>query len=268
LLRDTLGRAQGHSDPSDPLASVQTLLVIQQKWSLVPNANQFLVEHWEEKNGMRLYFYPFEGRVVHEILASLVAWRIAQVYEATFSIAMNDYGFELACDQKMDVEELLSLDLFSTEFLRRDLEASMNKTDMARRRFRDVATISGLVFTGMPGQRIKDRHLQGSSNLLYDVFRQYEPDNLLFLQAHDEVFNFEVEESRIVSTLERIQQQEFVLRHFARPTPFAFNIYTAFLREKLAGESLENQIQRLLGGLEKALEDERENQLEDFASKH
>lgn len=252
LLRRQLGRQGRHDDPADPLHAVQNLLDIQARWSLVPDASTFLVEHLADREGMHLFFYPFEGRAVHEILSSLVAWRIAQVYEATFSIAMNDYGFELACDQKLDPEDLLAIDLFSTDYLRQDLEQSINKTDMARRRFRDVATISGLLFTGMPGQRVKDKHLQSGSNLLYDVFRQYEPDNLLLGQAMDEVFNFEVEESRLVTTLERIQRQKLVLKKLQRPTPFAFPILTDALREKLSGETLDNRIRRMLESLEKA----------------
>lgn len=256
LLRLAMGRAEHHTDPADPLTSVRNLLEIQHRWSLVPGPGDFLVEHLADRDGMHLFFYPFEGRLVHEILASLVAWRITQVYEATFSIAMNDYGFELSCDQKLDAEELLSLDLFSENNLRTDLEHSINKTDMARSRFRDIATISGLIFTGMPGQRIKDRHLQGSSNLLYDVFRKYEPENLLLQQALDEVFHFEVAESRLTGTLKRINAQTLILRHVKRPTPFAFPILTDMLREKLTGETLEKRIARMLEQLEQAAADE------------
>ena len=257
LLRQAIGKAQHHTDPADPLSSVRNLLEIQARWSAVPDQDQFLVEHLADREGMHLYFYPFEGRLVHEILASLVAWRIAQVYEATFSLAYNDYGFELVCDQKLDPADLLALDLFSEDRLRADLEQSINQTDMARRRFRDVATISGLLFTGYPGQRIKDRHLQGSTNLLYDVFQQYEPDNRLLEQALDEVFNFEVEESRLTTTLQRINAQELMLQNIKRPTPFCFPILTDHLREKLTGESLDSRITRMLAQLENELSREK-----------
>ena len=251
LLRLALGQAAGHLDPADPLASVQELLAVQARWSAIPTEGQFLVEALQDRDGFHLFFYPFEGRMVHEILGALVAWRIAQVYPVNFTIAMNDYGFELLADEVLDAEELLGLDLFSLNNLRPDLERSINKTDLTRRRFREVATVAGLVFTGYPGANIAERHLRASSNLLYDMFVQYEPDNLLLQQALDEVFNFEVEASRLTATLERINAQQLILKGTGRPTPFAFPILTDGLREKLSGLGLEERILKMIAQLEK-----------------
>jgi ATP-dependent helicase Lhr and Lhr-like helicase len=246
LLRKALGSAIGHLDPADPLSTVQPLLEVQARRSAVPGESEFLCEHLADRDGMHLFFYPFEGRVIHEILAALIAWRITQVYEATFSLAYNDYGFELFCDQKLVAEDLLALDLFSPTNLRAELERSINHTDLARHRFREVATIAGMVFTGFPGQRQQNKHLQMSSNLLYDVFRQYEPDNKLLSQAYEEVFNFEVGHSRLLDCLERVNGQKLLLQHIDKPTPLCFPILTDRLREKLKGEDLERRIERLL----------------------
>jgi ATP-dependent Lhr-like helicase len=163
---------------------------------------------------------------------------------------MNDYGFELLTDVALDVEELLSMDLFSIENLEEDLKQSINEAEMARRKFRDIATIAGLVFQGYPGKIQTGKHLQASSQLIYDVLQQYEPDHLLLKQAHEEVLDFSSENSRLVETLQRIQNQKIILKRPPRPTPLSFPILVDRLRGKLSSESIDDKVERLVQQLE------------------
>jgi ATP-dependent Lhr-like helicase len=234
------------------LTELAPLVEIQKLWSVVPLENQFLVEYFKTRDGYHLCFYPFEGRYIHEILASLVAFRIAATQPISFSIGMNDYGFELLTDRELDVEELLGMDLFSVRGLEEDLKQSINEAEMARRKFRDIATIAGLVFTGYPGKVQAGKHLQASAGLIYDVLVQYEPDNLLLDQAHREVLDFTSENSRLVETLNRINNQKIVLKRPPKPTPLSFPILVDRLREKLSSESLEDRVERLAQQLEAA----------------
>jgi ATP-dependent Lhr-like helicase len=235
----------------DPeLSELAPLVEIQKSWSAIPAEDQFLVEYFKSREGWHLCFYPFEGRYIHEILASLVAFRIASQQPISFSLAMNDYGFELLTDVVLDVEELLSMDLFSIENLEADLKQSINEAEMARRKFRDIATIAGLVFQGFPGKIQTGKHLQASSQLIYDVLQQYEPDHLLLKQAHEEVLDFSSENSRLVETLLRIQNQKIVLKRPPRPTPLSFPILVDRLRGKLSSESLDDKVERLVKQLE------------------
>lgn len=213
--------------------------------SIVPDDGQFLIETFKSREGFHAIFYPFEGRYVHEALASLLAYRISLLFPITFSLAYNDYGFELLSDQEIDMQAVLDNNLFSPEHTHADLQRSLNATEMARRKFRDIAVIAGLVFTGYPGQVVKTKHLQGSSQLLFEVFREYEPDNLLFLQAYRETFEHQLEEGRLIQALERIQKQEIVWKQCTRPTPFSFPIITDRLREKLSSESLADRIKKM-----------------------
>lgn len=235
------------------LAALAPLVEIQNQWSLVPHSDEFLVEYFKTRDGFHFCFYPFEGRFIHEILASLVAYRIAQTRPISFSLGMNDYGFELLSDQEIDPEELLSMDLLSVKNLEEDLKSSINAAEMARRKFRDIATISGLIFTGFPGGPPNNKHLQSSAQLIFDTLTQYDPDNLLLKQAHDEVLDFSVNHSRLQQTLERISNQKIKLTFPPKPTPLAFPILVDRLREKLSSESLEEKVIRL------------SQQLEDFA---
>ncbi|MGV2480390.1 UNVERIFIED_CONTAM: DNA ligase-associated DEXH box helicase, partial [Salmonella enterica subsp. enterica serovar Weltevreden] len=101
---------------------------------------------------------------------------------------------------------------------------SINSSQMAQRRFRDIASIAGLVFTGFPGKEKKTRHLQASSQLFFKVFEDNEEHNLLLLQAYDEVINFELEVSRQQAAFRRIGTQKIVVTYPTKPTPFCFAI--------------------------------------------
>jgi ATP-dependent Lhr-like helicase len=183
-------------------------------------------------------------------LGSLLAYRISLLSPISFSIAFNDYGFELLSDQEIDMQQVLDNDLFSAEFLMDDLYKSLNATEMARRKFRDIAVIAGMVFTGYPNKLIKSKHLQSSSQLLFSVFKDYEDDNLLYLQSFRETFEHQLEEGRLRFALERIQHQNIIWKNCEKPTPFSFPIITDRLREKLSSEKLEDRIRKMLKSLE------------------
>jgi ATP-dependent Lhr-like helicase len=244
LMRQELYRA--NTDNLSPeLKALQPLFERQRRESIVPYADQFLIETFRTREGYHAIFYPFEGRFVHEALASLLAYRIILLLPISFSLAYNDYGFELLSDQEIDMQNVLDNNLFSTEYVHHDLQKSLNATEMARRKFRDIAIIAGLVFTGFPGKMVKAKHLQSGSQLLFEVFRDYEPDNLLFQQAYRETFEHQLEEGRLIMALERIQNQEIVWKACKKPTPFSFPVITDRLREKLSSETLAERIKKM-----------------------
>ena len=244
LLRQELYDANS-GKPSVELKAMEPIFRRQRKESIVPDADEFLIEMFKTREGFHAIFYPFEGRFVHEAMASLLAYRISLLSPITFSLAYNDYGFELLSDQEIDMDSVLDNNLFSTMHVHQDLQASLNATEMARRKFRDIAVIAGLVFTGYPGKIVKSKHLQSSSQLLFEVFRQYEPENLLFQQAYRETFEHQLEEGRLIKALERIQSQKIVVKHCEKPTPFSFPIITDRLRERLSSETLAERIKKM-----------------------
>jgi ATP-dependent Lhr-like helicase len=224
---------------------LKPLFRLQQERSHLPAANEFLIEYFESTEGYHVILYPFEGRFVHEGMAALMAYRIAQIQPISFSIAMNDYGFELLSDQPIPIEEAVETNMLGVDNLIADIQASINSTEMARRKFRDIAAISGLVFKGYPGKPVKDRHLQSSSQLFFNVFHDYEAHNLLLRQAYEEVMDFQLEEARLRKALERITKQKIIITHPEKPTPFAFPIIVDRLREKLTSEKLEDRIKKM-----------------------
>lgn len=251
LIRIKLEEAKQGISKDIETRVLQPLFDLQMKWSAIPDHNQLLVELLESNEGHHIFIYPFEGRMVHEVLGALLAYRISRKTPASFSIAMNDYGFELLSEQKIDEDFLLDKDLFTTENLIEDIRNSVNESEMAKRKFRDIAAISGLIFQGYPGKYITNKHLQSSTQILFQVFKEYDPENLLIRQAYQEVLTIQVEQARLTSTLKRMSQQVITRQHLKRPTPFSFPILVDRLRESLSSEKLEDRVNRMVANLEK-----------------
>ncbi|MGZ8538310.1 MAG: ligase-associated DNA damage response DEXH box helicase, partial [Flavisolibacter sp.] len=233
------------------ISTLAPLFVLQAKLSHVPKANELLIEQIETKDGFHLFVYPFEGRLVHEAMAAVLAYRISKIAPITFSIAMNDYGFELLSDQPIPVDDSNAYELFSLDNIMEDIQRSVNSTEMAKRKFRDIAVIGGLIFQGYPGEHKKTRHLQASAGLLFNVFSEYEPNNVLIRQSFQEVFNQQMEELRLRDMLGRIQHSKIVITYPQRLTPFCFPIKVDSMRENLTSEKLEDRVRRMQQQLEK-----------------
>ena len=239
-IREILSDVKENKRNEPEILKIEPLLKVQQERSSIPSESEFLIEMIKSREGYHIFFFPFEGRLVHEGMAALLAYRISLFHKISFSIAMNDYGFELLSDTFIDIKELLEEnDLFTTLGLLDDIQKSMNSTEMAKRKFREIASISGMVFNGFPGKQVKTKHLQASSALLYEVLRDYEKNNLFIRQAYQEVLDFQLEEQRLRRALERISSQNFIFQNPEKPSPFAFPILVARLREQLTSEKLE-----------------------------
>ena len=239
-------RAGGEvTNTSKELEALKPLLHLQQKLSHIPGAGELLIEHIETKDGFHLFVYPFEGRLVHEAMAALLAYRISRITPISFSFAMNDYGFELLSDQPIPIDDSNAYELFSEENLFADIQKSINATEMARRKFRDIAVIGGLIFQGMPGEAVKQRHLQSSASLLFNVFSEYEPGNLLLRQAYNEVMEQQMDEPRLRNMLQRIQQSKLVITYPTQLTPFCFPVKVDSMRETISSEKLEDRVRKM-----------------------
>jgi len=252
LLRQELYTAElEFSEQSEEIQALDPMFIKQREESIVPQPHQFLIETFKTRDGYHHMFYPFEGRAIHEGMSSLLAYRISLLTPITCSLAFNDYGFELLSDREINIQEILDNNLFTPEYMLSDLQKSLNSNEMARRKFRDIAVISGMVFTGYPEKGVKMKHLQSSSELLFDVFRDFEDDNLLYQQAFTETFEHQLEEGRLRLALERIAEQDIVWKKCSQPTPLSFPIITDRLREKLSNEKLADRIKRMMAKLTK-----------------
>lgn len=245
FLRKKLSESLEPTAKEKELTFLHPLLLDQKEHSHIPKSNEFLVELIENKYGNHLFMYPFEGRLVHEVMSALIAYRISKLFPISFTMAMNDYGFELSSDQPIPLtEEHLSI-ILSKENLIQDVFASINSAEMAKRKFRDIAVISGLVVQTYPGLQKKFKSIQSSSNLIFNVLEEHDPQNLLLRQAYNEVFNEQIEEVRLRNAFDRIAESKIVFIKTQQFTPLSFPIKVDSLRQSLSSEDLVTRIERL-----------------------
>jgi ATP-dependent Lhr-like helicase len=240
------------------MEAIRPLLEIQEKWSALPTTETLVIESMKSREGYHLFVYPFAGRSVHTGLASLMAYRIGKVQPITFSIAVNDYGFELLSGEPVEWGLVFGgvtgaqAGLFDTGYLLEDVLDSLNATQLSQQRFREVARIAGLVFQGYPGQPKSNRQVQASSSLFFEVFRKHDAANLLLTQAQREVLEQELELTRLRDTLLELHGRKLAYGEVRRATPFGFALMVERFREKVSTEKLSDRVARMVRELEKA----------------
>lgn len=221
------------------------IIEVQKALSRLPGRHYLLLEETLTREGKHLFIFPFEGRLVHEALAALLSVRLSLRTKVTFTFAVSEYGLEILAppDYMFDLEvikECLSLDNLTN-----DIQRSLNMTQLAKKQFRDIAQVSGLIYQNRMGEKRTMKNLQMSSSLLFEVFSKYEPEQPLYNQSFDEVRFFQFQESRLVSVLRRIKDMPFELYKTSRPSPLAFPLIIERIGSLVSSESLQDRLQRM-----------------------
>ena len=246
FLREKLSTALNPKASEKELKFLHPLLINQQERSHIPSEDEFLVELIKNREGYHLFMYPFEGRLVHEVMAALIAYRISKLAPITFSMAMNDYGFELFRDKEIPINEENLSKILTRENLMTDVISSINAAEMARRKFRDIAVISGMVVQNFPGKQRSNKALQSSAGLIFKVLEEHDPNHFLVRQSYTEVFNMQLQEQRLVEAFKRIEGSKLILKKANVFTPLSFPIKVDSLRQTLTSEDLDARIQKLI----------------------
>jgi ATP-dependent Lhr-like helicase len=239
---------------SPELRAAGPMLDAQVRLSRLPEPGTLLVERYRSREGHHLFVYPFAGRHVHLGLAGLLAWRLAREEPNTYSLAFNDLGFELLGAKPISTEALEAEQAFSTDGLFDDVLASLNARELARRRFREIARVAGLIFTGYPGANKGMRQLQASSSLFYEVFRKYDAGNRLLGQAEQEALSQELELGRLRQVLQDLSTRRLLWSELRAPSPFSLPLIVERFRERLSNEKMKDRLARLLAEAEKRLD--------------
>ncbi len=252
-LSDELRRVLADDNASEPeMQALKPLLAIQRAQSQVPRADQLLIERTHTRDGDYLFIYPFAGRLAHEGLAAVLAWRLSNRAKGDYGYALNDYGLAITAQKLPALDQQALRELLHPWGLRGDIRASVNLTELARRQFREVARVAGLVFTGYPGAAKTTRQLQVSSGLLFDVLRQHDPQHPLLWQAEREVLDQQLDYTRLRDCLIRGARGEIILSEPPRLTPLAFPLWVERLRGGVHADDWKSRVERMAAQLEKA----------------
>jgi ATP-dependent Lhr-like helicase len=252
FVRLLLADAKGGQFHGPEMKAVEPVLSIQAAWSCIPGVDELLIEWTETRYGFHYFIYPFAGRLAHEGLAALAAYRLGKLAPRSFTLTMNDYGFALNTPTAMQLEEKDWRATFSPERLIEDLLECLNSTELAKRQFREIARISGLIFQGYPGAGKSNRQLQASSGLLYEVFTKYDPENRLLDQARREVVERQLDAQRLRSTLEDIRAMRYTQIHTERLTPLGFPLWSMWVQAEVSSEQWRDRVQRMAEQLDAA----------------
>jgi len=231
---------------SRELEAVRPLLEIQARWSRLPDRTTLLVERWQGRDGHHAFVFPFAGRLVHEGLAHVVAWRIAARRPSTLTLACNDWGFELSGREPFPADGRAWRSLLSPVGLLDDLLGCLNGTEMARRHFREIARVAGLV----SGGRRSDRQTQASAGLIFDVLAEHDAGNMLLAQARREVLEEQFEFRRLRDTLETLAAHDTRVVDTPRLSPLAFPIWAEFIQSRLTTQHWLERITEMAAELE------------------
>ena len=228
------------------------MLDAQAQLSALPTPDTLLVEQLATREGWHLFLYPFAGRAVHEGLAALLALRWGRLHPNTFAFAVNDYGLAITAQSEHRLDQAQLRSLLTEDALLEDLQASLNLAEMARRQFRDIARVSGLLSPALPGRAPRSmRQLQVSSGLLFDVLSRFDADHLLLEQARREVFEAQLEVQALKAALADCAGRRLSMQQPASLTPLSFPLWAEAMRGSLSTEDWGTRMRRAAEALER-----------------
>jgi ATP-dependent Lhr-like helicase len=257
-VRQRLAEAAAGEWADEEMRQVKPILELQSRWSVLPRLGEMLIETTATREGHHHFLFPLQGRLAHEGLAAILIHRFGRLGRKPVTATFNDYGLELLSPAPLAATAAEWLQMMKVDRLAEDVIECVNTGELARRHFREIARIAGLLVPMRPGAQRSMRQLQASSELFYDVFREFDPDNLLLQQARREVLERQLEFARLRDALLRIAGEKIVITAPARITPLAFPLYAETIAsQQLRGETARQRIERLAAQLEQAADAER-----------
>jgi ATP-dependent Lhr-like helicase len=225
--------------PSLPPA-VAHWLELQSERSVLPAADEVLVETFPRSGRHFLVTYPFEGRLAHQTLGMLLTRRLDRAGAKPLGFVANDYALALwgyGDISAMIADGELSLaELFDEDMLGDDLDAWLSESNLMKRTFRLAAVVAGLIERRHPGKVKSGRQVTMSTDLIYDVLRRHDPGHLLLEAAWADAATGLLDIRRLGDFLARSKNR---IRHqsLSRVSPLSVPVLLEIGREVVAGHA-------------------------------
>lgn len=227
--------------------------------SSIPTAGLMLIERFHERNErdsddpglLHFFFHSLIGRTANDALSRVVAHRMKDAVGGNALVTIDDYGFLLTLKPFQDMELAAWRELFAPQNAGRDLEVALKDSSLVQWQFRGVAQTGLMVPRNRPGQERRVKQLQWSSEVLFRVLSQHEPDHPLLEQARREATHTFLDLPRAQRFLDRAASLEWRLVDVPVVTPFSFGIFASKIKEGMMMEDPEEAIERLWREFEK-----------------
>ena len=222
------------------------LVALQKKYSAFPGQGEVLAETLKSREGFHLFIYPFAGHLINQVLGMVWSYRLTLKKPRTIAVTANDYGIECFAPDEIDWKQELKSEIFTADGFLKDLQNAMNTSELAKRHFKEISRISGLVPQNYPGRKKTGSQVTVSSSLLFDVFKHHEPDHMLYLQAYREAYGQQFQEQDLLNVALRMAEEEILWIQCRRPSPFAFPLMVERTASKMTSESLQERVARMV----------------------
>ena len=216
---------------------VRDWLELQKRRSRLPRADGLLVETFPRSARFYLVCYPFEGRLAHQTLGMLLTRRLERMRLRPMGFVANEYALSV-----WGLRDLSGVDLdalFAEDMMGDDLDAWLAESQLMMRTFRNCAVIAGLIERRFPGQEKTGRQVTISTDLIYNVLREHEPDHILLKAAWADAGTGLLDIHRLGTALARVQGH---IEHvdLDRISPLAVPVMLEIGKEPVYGEGHES----------------------------
>lgn len=226
--------------------SLKKLIELQLRYSTFPSRGEILAERLESREGSHVFIYPFAGHILNQIFGLVWSYRLTLQKPQTFAITANDYGLELFSSEPLDWQKQLNKEIMTEKGFLEDLKNAINTSELAKRHFREISRISGLVPQSFPGKRKTGSQVMISSSLLFEVFKNHEPDHKLYLQSYREAYGHQFQEDDLRIVAKRIESETLNWVNCKRPSPFAFPLLVERTASRITSESLHDRVEKMI----------------------
>ena len=216
---------------------VRDWLELQKLRSRLPRADGLLVETFPRSARFYLVCYPFEGRLAHQTLGMLLTRRLERMRMRPMGFVANEYALSVWGLRDMSGVDLDAL--FAEDMMGDDLDAWLAESQLMMRTFRNCAVIAGLIERRFPGQEKTGRQVTISTDLIYNVLREHEPDHILLKAAWADAGTGLLDIHRLGAALARVRGH---IEHvdLDRISPLAVPVMLEIGKEPVYGEGHES----------------------------
>jgi ATP-dependent Lhr-like helicase len=197
--------------------------------------------------GRHYFFHSLIGRAANDALSRVVALRLSRLRGGNAVATPDDYGFVLTVAAHQHIEEVDLPGLLTSVGFEEELQESLNRSNLLKYYFRSAAQTGLMVYRNYFGEQKSVRKLQWSSEVIFNVLSEHEPDHVLLREARRDTLHTHLDAAGAERFLvERQERNKPVrLRKLSQVSPLSFGMYATQIKEALLVEDPRETMERL-----------------------